>query len=109
VAGALLRYRVIAYFVGVGLLVLTLVAMPLKYIGGDPALVAIVGPVHGFLYMAYVVGTFDLGRRLNWPLTRMALVMLAGTVPFLSFVAERWVTRQLRDAPSLAPGAATPR
>jgi integral membrane protein len=98
VAGALLRYRVIAYLVGVGLLVLTLIAMPLKYLGGDPTLVGIVGPAHGFLYMVYVVLTFDLGRRANWPLTRMVLVMLAGTVPFLSFVAERWVTRQVRSA-----------
>jgi integral membrane protein len=96
VAGALLRYRVIAYVVGVVLLVLAFVAMPVKYIGGDPALVALVGPVHGFLYMVYLVATFDLGRRMDWPLKRMALVMLAGTVPFLSFVAERWITRRVR-------------
>jgi integral membrane protein len=69
--------------------------MPVKYIGGDPTLVALVGPVHGFLYMVYLVFTFDLGRRADWPLKRMALVMLAGTVPFLSFVAERWVTRTM--------------
>ncbi len=95
-AGALLRYRIVAYVVGVVLLVLVFVAMPMKYIGGNPALVATVGPVHGFLYMVYLVVTFDLGRRADWPLKRMVLVMLAGTVPFLSFVAERVVTRELR-------------
>jgi integral membrane protein len=108
VAGALLRYRVIAYVVGVVLLVLVLVAMPVKYIGGNASLVAIVGPVHGFLYMVYLVLTFDLGRRADWPLKRMALVMLAGTVPFLSFVAERSVTRQLRAQPHATDGVATP-
>jgi integral membrane protein len=97
VTGALLRYRVIAYVVGVVLLVLVLVAMPVKYLGGDPTLVGLVGPVHGFLFMAYLVLTFDLGRRVDWPLTRMGLIMLAGTVPFLSFVAERWVTRYVRE------------
>jgi integral membrane protein len=102
--------------VGVGLLALTLVAMPVKYIGGDPTLVAIVGPVHGFLYMAYVVVAFDLGRRANWPLTRMLLVMLAGTVPFLSFVAERVVTRWTRaeltaraQRAGISSGTAAPR
>jgi integral membrane protein len=102
VTGALLRYRVIAYVVGVVLLVLVLVAMPVKYVGGDPTLVALVGPVHGFLFMAYVVLTFDLGRRVGWSLSRMALIMLAGTVPFLSFVAERWVTRHVRAGAAAA-------
>jgi integral membrane protein len=92
VQGALTRYRIIAWIVGVVLLVLVLVAVPVKYIGGNDALVAAVGPIHGFLFMVYVVLTFDLGRRVKWPLGRMVLVMLAGTIPFLSFWAERKVT-----------------
>jgi integral membrane protein len=92
VHGALIRYRIIAWIVGVVLLVLVLVAVPIKYIGGNDSLVATVGPVHGFLFMLYVVLTFDLGRRAKWPLGRMVLVMLAGTIPFLSFWAERKVT-----------------
>jgi integral membrane protein len=105
VAGALLRYRIVAYVVGVVLLVLVLVAMPMKYLGGDKSLVAAVGPVHGFLYMVYLVVTFDLGRRADWTLRRMALVMLAGTVPFLSFVAERVVTRRVRAEQAELTGA----
>jgi integral membrane protein len=92
VHGALIRYRIIAWIVGVVLLVLVLVAVPIKYIGGNDSLVATVGPIHGFLFMVYVVLTFDLGRRAKWPLGRMVLVMLAGTIPFLSFWAERKVT-----------------
>ena len=100
-AGALTRFRVIAYVVGVVLLIFALVAMPLKYLGGEPGLVAAVAPVHGFLYMVYVVLTFDLGRRADWSLARIGLVALAGTVPFLSFVAERRVTAEL--APTRQP------
>ncbi len=90
--GALRRYRIMAWIVGVGLLVLVLVAMPLKYIGDNDTVVAIVGPLHGFLYMAYVVLTFDLARRAKWSFVRMVLVMLAGTIPFLSFWVERKVS-----------------
>jgi integral membrane protein len=93
VHGALIRYRIIAWIVGVGLLVLVLVGMPLKYFGGNETVVAIVGPVHGFLFMIYLALTFDLARRLNWPFLRMLLVMAAGTIPFLSFWTERKVTR----------------
>ena len=91
--GALTRYRIIAWIVGVVLIALVVVGMPLKYLGGNDAVVAGIGPAHGFLFMVYLVATFDLGRRVGWPLKRMVLVMLAGTIPFLSFWAERKVTR----------------
>lgn len=92
---ALLRYRIMAYVVGVMLLVLTLIAMPMKYIGDDPTLVETVGPVHGFLYAIYVIVTIDLAFRLKWSIGRMLAIALAGTIPFLSFVAERRVTQQV--------------
>lgn len=94
---ALTRYRVVANVVGVVLIVLVVLGMPLKYGWDNPTIVETVGPAHGFLYMVFLVTAFDLGRRANWPLGRMVLVMLAGTVPFLSFYAERMVTRQVRE------------
>jgi integral membrane protein len=92
VQGALIRYRIIAWIVGVCLLALVLVGMPLKYFGGNDTVVAIVGPAHGFLFMVYLALTFDLARRAAWPFPRMILVMSAGVIPFLSFVTERKVT-----------------
>jgi integral membrane protein len=101
VQGALIRYRIIAWIVGMVLLALTL-GMVLKYgPTNDATLVETVGFFHGFLYMVYLVATFDLSRRVPWPFKRMILVMLAGTVPFLSFWAERHVTRHW--VPQLTP------
>jgi integral membrane protein len=88
---ALTRFRIAAYVVGVLLLVLVLVAMPLKYFFDSPELVAIVGPLHGFLYMVYLVVAFDLAVRSKWSFGRTILVLLAGTIPVMSFVAERKV------------------
>ena len=97
---ALTRYRVLAYVVGVWLLVLVFVAMPLKYVVGNDTMVSVVGPIHGFLYIVYLVAVLDLAVKARWPLLRTVLVMLAGTVPFLSFVAERKVTSRIRrEAP----------
>ena len=95
---ALTRFRVMAYVVGVLLLVLVFVAMPLKYFADQPTMVAIVGPLHGFLYMVYLVTAFDLAVRAKWPFLRTLLVLLAGTVPVMSFVAERKATRWVHDA-----------
>jgi integral membrane protein len=95
VRGALTRYRVIAYIVGVMLLLLLFVAMPLKYLADDPSAMDIIGPMHGFLYVVYLLATFDLFRRVRWSFTRLVLIALAGTIPFLSFYAERKTTHEL--------------
>jgi integral membrane protein len=97
-SAALTRFRVMAYVVGVLLLVLVFVAMPLKYFADQPTMVAVVGPLHGFLYMVYLVTAFDLAVRAKWPFLRTLLVLLAGTVPVMSFVAERKATHWVRDA-----------
>jgi integral membrane protein len=104
VQGALTRYRIIAWIVGVCLLTLVVVGMPLKYFGDNDIVVAVVGPAHGFLFMVYLVLTFDLARRAGWAFPRMLLVMAAGTIPFLSFWAERkvsqvWIPAELAKSP----------
>ncbi len=92
---ALQRYRVIANVVGVVLVVFLLVAVPLRYLGGEPRLSETISPIHGFLYVVYLGVTVDLARRAGWSTTRTLLVALAGTVPFLSFVVERRMTRDV--------------
>jgi len=93
---ALTRWRVMAYVVGVMLLVLLLVAMPLKYLGDSESLIGIVGPTHGFLYAVYLLATLSLSTKSLWSFRRTVLVMLGGTVPFLSFWLERRVTASVQ-------------
>jgi integral membrane protein len=97
---ALLAYRIAAWVTGVGLLVLVLIAMPMKYIFGQPQLVAVVGVTHGFLYMIYIVCTLLLAERGRWKPLDALLILVAGTIPVASFVAERRVTRRVRAGQS---------
>nr|WP_236082295.1 DUF3817 domain-containing protein [Acidipropionibacterium jensenii] len=90
VRSALLRYRVMAYVVGTLLIVLVCVAMPLKYFADMPQMTSVVGVAHGWLYALLLITAYMLGRRAGWPLWRLAIIALAGTVPFLSFVAEHY-------------------
>jgi integral membrane protein len=95
-------YRVMAYVTGVGLIVLTCVAMPIKYLpwfGHNSIPVAIVGAAHGFFYMAYVVCALVLAERCRWRPVRALLVLIAGTIPFVSFYAERKVNGWVRAMP----------
>jgi integral membrane protein len=92
---ALGRYRVIAYVVGIGLLALT-VATILDWGFGIPQYAEVIGPLHGFLYMIYLALGVDLAFKARWSAVGSVLVLLAGTIPFLSFVAERQVTKRVR-------------
>ena len=76
------------------------VGLPLKYWYGNPDVVTWTAIPHGYLYMVLLITAFDLGRRARWSWSRLILIALAGTVPFLSFVAERSATKDVR--PKLA-------
>ncbi|NLT57124.1 MAG: DUF3817 domain-containing protein [Actinomycetales bacterium] len=93
---ALTRFRVLAYVTGVFLLLLTL-NMVLKYGLDREGLGDWIAVGHGWLYLAYVLVAVDLWLRTRLPASRMILVVLAGTVPAMSFVAERWVSHRLAD------------
>lgn len=97
--GALLRYRVAAWVVGVLLIVLVCVGVPLKYAADEPVVSKYVGLVHGVLfYPLYLLLTLDLARRVRMSPVRTVLTMIAGTVPFVSFWVERETTRWVRSA-----------
>ncbi len=76
------------------------------YVGEGAA--GVLWTAHGWLYVLYVVAAFQLSYQLRWRAVKTVLVLLAGTVPFMSFVAERRVTRELRPAPG-AESARAPR
>lgn len=101
---ALVRYRVMAWIVGVLLVTLVFVAMPLKYLADQPRLVEVIGVVHGYMFILYLVTAVDLALRSRWRLVFTVLVCLAGTIPFLSFVAEHTVTRRTKTTLAAAPG-----
>jgi integral membrane protein len=96
-SGALTRFRVMAFVTGFVLLAGT-IALILKWSGVkhmEPG-TGILWLFHGYLYLIYVITVAMLGVKLRWPLARFALVMLAGTIPTMSFVAEHFVTREIR-------------
>lgn len=106
---ALLRYRVMATVVGVLLIVLCLVGLPLHYgyllfpeampKGGTAydvgaGISAYLGVAHGWLYLIFLIMAFMLGRRAAWDLPFLAVTLVCGTIPVVSFWAEHRATRR---------------
>ncbi len=96
VVGALIRYRVMAFIVGTGLLLLVFVAVPLQYAANIKLVAEIVGTMHGYLYIVYLIAAADLARRAHWRLLRIVTVVAAGFLPFLAFIVEHRVYRQMQ-------------
>ena len=91
-------YRIMALIVGTVLVVLSLFLISVRVIGNpEPAFYGAAWMAHGYLFPVYVVATFMLSTKLKWSFTKTILIMLAGTVPFMSFITERQVTKQVAD------------
>ena len=97
---AVLRYRVMAYVTGVVLIILCFVGIPLQ-IAGKPAVANYVGVTHGILYIIYLVCAWTLARKLRLEIKPTVIMLLAGTIPIMTFIVERWVTRRFIN-PALA-------
>ncbi|HME66841.1 MAG TPA: DUF3817 domain-containing protein [Streptosporangiaceae bacterium] len=97
---AVLRYRVMAYVTGVVLVVLCFVGIPLQ-VAGYPTVANNVGVVHGILYIIYLVFAWILSRKLALATKPTVIMLLAGTIPIMTFIVERWVTRRFIN-PALA-------
>jgi integral membrane protein len=103
-------YRVMAYVTGVVLVVLCFVGIPLQVFAHNLIIVKYVGTAHGILYIGYVLAAFAMTRAVRIPIAspRTVIVLLAGTIPVLTFVVERWVTRSYIN-PALAAAGVAPR
>jgi integral membrane protein len=86
---ALARYRIMAYVVGV-MLIVVFCAIPFDSVE------AVVGPLHGVFYLVYLVTVLDVFVRWRLRLPTLLAMVAGGWVPFLAFVVERWVSGRLR-------------
>jgi len=52
--------------------------------------------VHGWFYVVYLFSDFRLWSLMRWPFTRFILIALGGIIPFLSFILEARIGREVR-------------
>ncbi len=96
-------YRIMAYVTGTMLCILVFVCVPLQIWGHNAKPADVVGTLHGVLYIIYIVVAFTMTRavRMKAASPSTIIVLLAGMIPILTFVVERWV-RHTYIAPVLA-------
>src|SRR3954453_16306394 len=66
-----------------------IVATIVKYAADAPLGVHVLGPVHGVLFLAYVILALEVRRRLAWDARTLLLVLAESIVPGGGFLAAR--------------------
>lgn len=101
-SGAFLRYRIMAWVTGVVLAVLTVWLIVgyafLDYANTEskPGLYSLLWMLHGWLYVVYLIVGVDLAFRVKYSVLRTIAILVAGTIPFASFLSEALVHKDLK-------------
>lgn len=91
------RFRTMAIICGINLLLLVFAYLPAKYIFDlvESNRYLIVVPIaHGYFYIAYILTVLQLGVQKRIKLLQLSWLILAGTLPFASFIAERKIVQK---------------
>ncbi|MBA3838997.1 MAG: DUF3817 domain-containing protein [Thermoleophilaceae bacterium] len=71
-----------------------LAATYVKYGYGEPIGVQVLGPIHGLLFIGYVLLALYLARREGWSVRTRVMVLAGAVVPFGGYVVDRWLARR---------------
>ena len=87
-------FRIVALLEGVSYIALLLIAVPIKYWGGDEKWVKILGMPHGLLFIAYIILAYLLKNKENWQKRELSFILAASLIPFGTFYVDRKYLRK---------------
>lgn len=71
-----------------------LAATYVKYHDHAPAGVQILGPIHGLLFVGYVIVALNVRPHARWSTRATLGVLLGAVLPFGGYVVDRWLARR---------------
>lgn len=74
-----------------------LIASVVKRTGGSELGVQILGPIHGALFIAYVVVALRIRAELGWSARTTFWVLVGAVVPFGGYAVDWWLLREPRQ------------
>lgn len=86
--------RAVSLLEGSTLVLLVLIAVPLKHLAGFPIATAIVGPLHGMAFLLYIWVLIQTVSGGGWSRSETTRMLMAAFIPFGAFVLERALARR---------------
>jgi integral membrane protein len=90
----LTKFRMVAIAEGISFIILLGIAMPLKYFADMPMAVKVMGYIHGFLFIGFIILAWETKNSLNKNFLWFAGAMLASLLPFGTFVLDRQLKKE---------------
>jgi len=87
-------FRILSFLEGISYLLILFITMPLKYIWDNGYPNKVIGMVHGFLFLAYIVFAFLIKSERKWDNKTLAIVLACSVIPFGTFWMDK---KYLRD------------
>ncbi|WP_024955684.1 DUF3817 domain-containing protein [Sulfurospirillum arcachonense] len=87
-SSSLKRFRIITFVEGVSFLTLLFIAMPIKYIGGNPIPVKIVGMAHGLLFFVFLFCLYQAAVEYKWSKKFSFFAIVFSCIPFGTFILD---------------------
>ena len=75
-----------------------LLATVIKHSDGGATGVSILGPIHGALFIAYVINVFAIRNAERWTPKVTFWILLGAVLPFGGYVVDWWLARERRVA-----------
>lgn len=92
------RLRIIGLLEGISFLALLLIGVPMKYFYDSPAVVKIIGPIHGILFLLYIFYVFIVASEQRWKLFQTTWkFLLASVFPFGTFYVDYTILKKIKS------------
>ncbi|TRW25237.1 DUF3817 domain-containing protein [Flavobacterium zepuense] len=88
------RLRIIGFLEGLSLLTLVFIGMPLKYYAESPQFVKTLGPIHGALFLLFILNALSVSVDQKWKFKNTTWkILLACMIPFGTFYIDHKILK----------------
>ena len=92
------RLRIIGFLEGLSLLILVFIAVPVKYLLDNPSLIQLLGPVHGAIFLLFLLNTLSVGVEQHWRFKTITWKIIAACfIPFGTFYIDYKIFKNLKE------------
>ena len=89
-------FRKVALLEGLSYIILLFIGVPLKYLFNNVWLVKILGMPHGILFIAYIIFSLILYKKMKWSNLDFIIILSASLIPFGTFYIDRKYLKNLK-------------
>ena len=89
-------FRKIALLEGLSYVILLFIGVPLKYLLNNDGVVKLLGMPHGILFIAYIIFSLILYKKMKWSNLDLIIILSASLIPLGTFYIDRKYLKYLK-------------